>query len=186
MEGLLNLIQESMERAKGPGKFLPVFEVRLAEGGFGAGPGDQMTWDNRFDLGLQARWNLTALASAKDRQRAAHAKAQQAHLAYQDLRAKLTAGVQEARESILGGREEIETGSAQIGNAQEAFKLTDLRLKENPQAGSFGEALLALGTLARARANYVSSIRDFDKAQLRLMMLLGPGACKGAAASTPP
>src|SRR5205814_101700 len=69
LEGLLALIHESSEKAQGLGKFLPVFEVKMAEGGFGTGPGDQMTWDNRWDLGLQVRWNLTEFLTARDRRR---------------------------------------------------------------------------------------------------------------------
>src|SRR5207244_12389442 len=55
LEGLLNLLQNSIAKANGPARLLPVFEVRMAEGAFGAGPGDSLTWDNRWDLGLQAR-----------------------------------------------------------------------------------------------------------------------------------
>src|SRR5260370_28904266 len=64
MDGLLALIHEAMDRAQGLGKFMPVLGVRMAEGAFGAGPGSSSTWDNRFDLGLQARWNLTEYCSA--------------------------------------------------------------------------------------------------------------------------
>ena len=42
-----------------------------------------------------------------DRERILQAKTQQAHLAYQDLQAKLTAGVYESREAIVSGREQI-------------------------------------------------------------------------------
>src|SRR5262249_45916232 len=74
MEGLLALIHESSPRAKGPGRFLPVFELRMLEGGFGTGPGDRQVWDNRWDLGLQARWNLTDLLTSRERQRVIQAK----------------------------------------------------------------------------------------------------------------
>src|SRR5205085_5040776 len=103
MEGLLALIQESTERSAGASKYLPIFEVRMAEGGFGAGAGDRMDWDNRWDLGLQARWNLSDFFTRCERQRALQAKVQQAHLAYQDLRGKLTLGVQDSHETIVAG-----------------------------------------------------------------------------------
>jgi outer membrane protein TolC len=184
IEGLLNLIQKSMERAKGPGQLLPTFEMHMAEGGFGAGPGDRLDWDNRWDLVLQARWNLTPLVTAKDRQRAANAKMQQAHLAYQDLRGKLAAGVQEARETTLSGRHELEFVAGQIKNAEEAYTLSDQRLREAPagQGTSYSEVLLAVGSIARAKGNYLSVISSYDKAQLRLMVLLGAA---GAHAGTP-
>src|SRR5438132_12114263 len=65
MEGLLALIEESMCQAQGPGRYAPQLGLRLAEGGFGAGPGDQVTWANRLDLELQARWNRTETGTAR-------------------------------------------------------------------------------------------------------------------------
>jgi outer membrane protein TolC len=174
MEGLLALIQESIEKSKGPGKYLPIFEVRMGEGLFGAGAGDDFNWDNRWDLGLQARWNLTEALTARDRKRVAQAKVQQAHLAYQDLQGKLAAGVQEARETILAGRDEISFGERQIRDARHAFELSDRRLRLNPQPSSYSEALLALQALGRGQVNYLSALNAFDKAQLRLLVLLGP------------
>jgi outer membrane protein TolC len=177
MEGLLGLIQDSIERSKGASKYLPIFELRMAEGAFGAGPGDTMNWDNRWDLGVQARWNLTETVTVRDRQRVARAKIQQAQLAYQDLRGKLTAGVQEARETIVNGREQIADAERQVHNANRAFDLSDLRLREAFQPTSFSESLLAYESLARAQMNYISAISSYDKAELRLMVLLGPAAC---------
>jgi outer membrane protein TolC len=178
MEGLLALIQDSVERSQGAGKYLPIFEVRMAEGAYGAGPGDQMSWDNRWDLGLQARWNLTEFLTQKDRRRVAQARIQQAHLAYQDLRGKLTAGVQEGRASILSGREQIHLGEAQVSDASQAMDLSEKRLKENPQPTSYSESLLAHGAVARAQLNYLSALSAYNKAQIRLMVLLGPEACR--------
>ena len=187
IEGLLNLIQKSMERAKGPGQFLPTLEMHMAEGGFGAGPGDNLTWDNRWDLALQARWNLTPLVTAKDRQRAANAKLQQVHLAYQDLRGKLTAGVQEARETILSGKQEMELSAGQIKNAEEAYTLSDQRLRETAGQGtSYSEVLLAVGSIARAKGNYLSVISTYDKAQLRLLVLLGAAGSHPGMPCPPP
>ena len=177
LQGLLALIHESIARAKGPAQFLPVFEVRMLEGGFGAGPGDSLTWDNRWDLGVQARWNLSAVATKTDLQRAAQAKVQQAHLAYDDLRGKLTAGVQEARETSLGSRDEMQLSSAQIRNARDAYEFSALRRREDPRNTTFTEVLLAIGALSRAQMNYLNAVSAYDKAQLRLMVLLGPAAC---------
>jgi outer membrane protein TolC len=179
LEGLLNLIQDSLARSKGLGQLIPQLEAHMAEGGFGAGPGDRLDWANRWDLCVKARWNLTSLVGAKQRQEAAQAKVQQAQLAYQDLRGKLTAGIQEARETSLSGREEIKQGTDQIVHAQQAFELSERRRKDLPQAGSFTEVLLSLASLGRAQFSYLNAINAYDKAQLRLMMLLGPGACKG-------
>jgi outer membrane protein TolC len=177
MEGLLGVIQEGIEQGNGLGKYLPIFEMRMGEGAFGAGPGDGMNWDNRWDVGLQARWNLSEALSARDRQHVAAAKVQQAHLVYRDLEGKLAAGVQEARETVLSGREQITLGERQIQDARRAFELSDLRLRRNQQSTSYSEALLALQALGRAQVNYLSALNSYDKAQLRLMVLLGPDTC---------
>ena len=174
MEGLLNLIHESMARAQGPARLMPIIEMRMAEGGFGAGPGDSMDWDNRWDLGLQMRWNVTEFLTAQDRKRAAQSKIQQAHLAYGDLRAKLTAGVQESREAIFSGREQIHYTEEQIRQVRTAYDLSNLRLEKNPQPSSYSETLLAIATVGRAQLNYLMASSAYDKAQLQLMVLLGP------------
>jgi outer membrane protein TolC len=181
MEGLLALIHESIERSRGPGRLLPVFEVHMDEGIFATGPGSSSSWDNRWDFGIAARWNLTECLTRYDRERVIQAKTQQAHLAYQDLRAKLTAGVYEAREAILSGREQIRVVQEQITEAQRAHKLSDDRLRNNVANSSASEVLLSLQALALAQASYINVLRAFDKAQLRLMVLLGPSGDASAA-----
>jgi outer membrane protein TolC len=181
MEGLLALIQSAMDKARGPGRLMPAFDVRLAEGAFGTGPGDQMSWDNRLDLGLHARWNLTGLATARERQRLAQSKLAQAQLGYQDLRGRLTMGVQEARESSLSSSEQRRLAEEQIGHARSAYKISENRLTVlvGPNKASISEVLMAVRVLGGAQLNYLSAVRDFNKAQLRLMVLLG-GADGGA------
>jgi outer membrane protein TolC len=174
MEGLLALIDRSMERSKGPGRLLPVFEVYMDEGVFATGPGSRSDWDNSWNLGVAARWNLTQLLTRCDHERAVQAKTEQAHLAYQDLQAKLTAGVHEAREAILSGRAQIRVTREQIADARRAHKLSDDRLKNNVPGSSASEVLLSLQALAGAQGSYINALREYDKAQLRLLILLGP------------
>jgi outer membrane protein TolC len=185
MQGLLTTIQQGIERAQGPGKFMPVFELHLAEGGFGTGPGDTMDWDNRFDLGLQARWNLTQLATVSQRRRIAQAKVQQANLAYQDLQGKLAAGVQASREDILSGKIQIGHARQQIQDASQAFDLSNRRVKAGVQGSSYTEALLALSAYGRAERSYLEIVNAYDKAQLQLMILLGPAATRACIQSAP-
>jgi len=176
MEGLLALIQDSIEKYKGASKYLPIFEVRMAEGGFGAGPGDSLDWDNRWDLGFQARWNLTELITLRDRQRASRAKIHQAHLSYQELRNKLAAGVLSSQGTIINGRDQIKYSEQEVKDATRAYDLSYVRLQELEAATPYTEALLAIQSLARAQSNYVGAIREYDKAELQLMILLGPAA----------
>jgi outer membrane protein TolC len=185
MEGLLALIHESMAKACGPGKYLPVLEMRMIEGGFGTGPGDSMTWDNRWDLGLQARWNLMEWVTAHDRQRVLEAKTEQAHLAFQDLRGKLTAGVKEAREAIVGGQEQIHLAQEQVNEARRVHDLSEKRVQNLVQGSSYSEVLLSLVSVAGAQASYLNAVRDYDQAQIRLLILLGTAAGRPANGDCP-
>jgi outer membrane protein TolC len=173
MEGLLALIHDASEKAKGLGQYLPIVELHMAEGAFGAGPGASTDWDNRFDLGLQVRWNLTEFVTARERRRVADSKMQQAHLTYQDLRAKLTASVQAAREASLSGADQARLGRVQIEHAGKAYERSNYRLINNIKGRSPSEVLLAIRALGGAQLNYLNAVRDHDKAQLQLLVLLG-------------
>jgi outer membrane protein TolC len=173
LEAILCLIQQGMADAAGPSRFLPTFTAQMLEGGFWAGRNDQLDPANRFDLGVQARWSLTELCTADIRRRVAASLQAQAQFTYCDLRGKLTLGVQEAREAILSGREQLKLAEAQIQQAKSAVDLSETRLREAIPGATFSEVLLAQRSLAAARANYLMILRDFDKAQLRLMVLTG-------------
>jgi outer membrane protein TolC len=173
LEGLLAVITAAREKAKGPGRFLPVMEVRAVEGAFGAGPGARLDWDNRFDLGVQARWNLTDLFTARDQQRVADSRIQQVHLTYQDVRAKLTAGVQEAQAASLSGRDEIRLAGEALRHAKQGYELSDKRLKDNVPGSTTAEVAGYIRGLQSAYLNYVSVVSDYNKAQLRLLVLTG-------------
>jgi outer membrane protein TolC len=175
LEGLLNLIHQAAEKSQGFGKYLPVFDVRAGEGIFGAGPGSNSTWDNRFDIALQARWNLTPLVTARERKAVAHAKMQQVHLSMSDLKAKLTMGVQEAYESVQSGQEQIALAQRRILDAREAYNKSLWRL-QNVKGTAPSEVLMTIGMLGQAQMNYLQAVRDYDKAQLRLLVLLGLGS----------
>src|SRR5262249_7697801 len=179
LEGLLNLVQRSREQARSRANLIPVVEVCMGEGAFGAGPGASSTWDNRFDFVVSARWNLTEFATRCDKLRILDAKAQQAQLAYQDLRGKLAAGVQEAREAIVQGREQMRWGQEQIDHARQAYNLANERLTQGGQRSSPSEVLLGLHSVAQAQGDYLAAVRAYDRAQLRLWILLGPAATAG-------
>jgi outer membrane protein TolC len=181
LESLLAVVQDSIEKAKGPGMLLPIFEVRMAEGGFGAGPGDSMLWANRWDLCAQMRWNLTDLCKARDRQHVAESKLQQLYLTHQDLRNKLTAGVHEARSAITSGEEQIRLVAQQIGFANRAYQLSDERMNNPPLEKSERttevQVLQALRALELSHLRYLESVSAYDKAQLRLLVLTGTTSC---------
>jgi hypothetical protein len=62
-------------------------------------------------------------------------KLDETRLALEDARGKLAAGVREAREAILSGRQQIRERAVQVGHSAEAYRLNDLRLRENPRPG---------------------------------------------------
>ena len=173
IERILGLIQEGNEQGQGLGQYAPVVQVRMLQGGFGAGAGSELDWDNRWDLGVQVRWNLTECLTQKERRRVAQARIEQAHLSYQDLRGKLTMGVEEARAAIHSGRERIRLAEEQIRQAEQAYRLSDAQLRENIRGVTPGLVQLSLGALGMAQYSLVEAIRDHNRAQLRLLLLLG-------------
>ena len=173
LEAVLCIVQQGMADASGPARFLPTITAQAVEGGFWAGRNDILDPSNRFDLGVQARWSLSDLCTADIRQRIAGSLQQQAQLTYCDLRGKLTLGVQEAREVDPQRREQLRHAETQIEQARAALDLSEVRLREAIPGSTFSEVLLGARALAGARASYLSILRDYDKAQLRLMILTG-------------
>jgi outer membrane protein TolC len=173
MEAILCLIQKGMAEAAGPTRLLPVFSAQALEGGFGAGPDGTLSFTNRFDVAVQARWNVTQLLTADAQRRIGNSVLAQAHLTHADLKGKLTLAVQEARESILSGREQVRLAEEQIKQAQTALELSDVRLREGIPGATFSEVLQSQRAVAMARSNYLGALREYDKAQLRLLVLTG-------------
>ncbi len=177
LEGLLNLLQTSIAKANGPSRWLPVFEVRMAEGAFGAGPGASMSWDNRWDLALQARWDLSGLVTAQASQRVAQSKLQQVNLSLQDLRGKLTAGVEASRDEVLSSREQLPLAQQRIDRSTDAYRIhTDLRGEAEDKRPIIRELIQNIRLLREAQHDYLETLSAYDKAQVRLILLLGPTA----------
>jgi outer membrane protein TolC len=173
LQGLLAVVTSAREKAKGPCRFLPTVEAGAIEGLFGAGPGGSMDFDNRFDVLVQARWNLTDLFTAKDQQRRADSQIRQVELSYQDVRAKLTAGVEEAQQASVGGREEIRLAGDAVSHANKGYELSNKRLKDNVPGSSTAEVAGYIRALQTTYLNYLGVVSDYDKAQLRLLVLTG-------------
>lgn len=176
LERLLGVIQAGREKAKGPGRLLPIVEFRMLEGGFGAGPGSRLDWANRWDLGVQARWNLTDLLRAPKLEAVADAQIQQAHLTYHDVRAKLTLGVQEARDASLAGKEEVRLASEAVKHARQGYDLSRRRLKDNVAGSTTTEVIQYIRGLQTAYLAYLATVAAYDKAQVRLLVLTGAAA----------
>ncbi len=173
LESLLNLIDSAIQKSQGAARLLPRVDLFAGEGDFAAGPNSTLNNSNRFDLGVAVTWNITNLATRCERKRAAEAQRMQAQYAFADLRGRLTLGVQEARETALSDRDEIGLAQDQISHAEAAHKLSKQRLEESIQGSSPSEVLLSIQSLGIAQLNYLNAVREYNKAQIRLLLLTG-------------
>ena len=69
----------------------------------------------------------------------------------------------------------------QIDYAKKAYDLSNERLKENQRGSSASEVLLSMQSVSMAQLNYVTALRSYDRAQLRLLLLLGTAPGHGCA-----
>jgi outer membrane protein TolC len=180
LEGVLGVIQQGMNTATGAARFVPEVNVQVGEGLFGAGFGSTMTWANRLDAGVQARWNVSDLFLASRKKAVAFAQMNEAQWNYHELRSKLTLGVQDAQTTIQNTGTQFVVAEDQIRRAKEAAQLSR-KLKDTDPMGekltiSYADVTLTHKAVAMAQLNYIEILREFDKAQLRLMVLLGAGA----------
>jgi outer membrane protein TolC len=180
LERLLGVINAAREQAKGPGRFMPTVEMGVLEGLFGAGPGARMDFDNSLNVIVQARWNLTGLFTAEPTQRVAESRIQQVHLTYEDVRAKLATGVEEAQQASRSGRDEMRLAAEAVRHAAEGYRLSNERLKGHVQGSTTSEVMGYIRGLQSAYLNYVGVVAAYDKAQLRLLVLTGAagGDCR--------
>ncbi|MFO0929880.1 MAG: TolC family protein [Gemmataceae bacterium] len=185
LEGILAVIQEGLNRSYGPHNLLPTVQVNVFEGLFGAGPGASLAFDNRLDVGVQLRWNITALFQAEHNRDLGRSKHKQAMYTYHDLRGKLAAGVQESRDAILSGREQIGLAIGQVRQASEAYRLSDRRLEEGVRGATEADVVLQIRSLELAHFNHLQAIAAHNRAQVKLLLLLGPQPKPPAAGSLP-
>ncbi len=129
--------------------------------------------------------NRTGAALVCGRLQMAQSQLRQAQLAQVDLHGKLRAGVEEAVSSILSGREQITQASGAIQHAAETYRLLDERLKKqgeeaNQRNRTYDAVLVSIQQLAQAHGNYLTAVRAYNKAQVRLLLLIGTyNDCRG-------
>lgn len=108
----------------------------------------------------------------------ARSELQQAQLSLLSLHSKLAAGIEEAYSAILSGHEQISRAADAIPHAAETYRLLDVRLtKENPETSTRNNTYNAIQSsiqqLSLAHANYLKAIDGYNKAQARLLLLVG-------------
>jgi outer membrane protein TolC len=176
MEGIIDTVSQALERTYGHNNLLPAIQANLCEGPFGAGPGGSLAWDNRFDLGLQLKWNVTQLCQIESRRNLIRSKQAQAMYSLDEVKNKLALGVTDSRDTILAGREQIGLATSQIRHADESYKVSERRMEAGLEGGKVpSEVLLAIRNVEQAHFNHLQAIQSHNKAQVRLLMLLGGG-----------
>jgi outer membrane protein TolC len=129
--------------------------------------------------GLETICHLTGCCSICARLREAEARLREVQLAREDLAGKLVAGVREARSAILSGREQITLGGEQIRHAAESHKQSNIRLNDTLSGPNINDVLGSLRGLDAAYSGYLQAVAAYNKAEVRLAVLLGwNGGCK--------
>ncbi|HWG47166.1 MAG TPA: TolC family protein [Gemmataceae bacterium] len=108
----------------------------------------------------------------------AQSQSQQANFALFDTQGKLRAGVEEAVSAILSGRDQITRGASAIQHAAETYRIMDLILTEGAEAArrsssTYNAVLRSIQQLSQTHANYLSAVSAYNKAQVRLLLLIG-------------
>ena len=173
LEGILGAVQSGFGDVEGPARFLPIVQFQMGEGLFGAGPGGTMAWANRFDMGVQAKWNVSDAFSAHKKRQVALSQINQVQMTYAELKARLALGVQEARTTSLASAAQFAAAEELIKEGRLVAEKTRL-LADNQMNNVTGSAVVqAHKAVAMAQLNYVDLMREYDKAQMRLLTLTG-------------
>jgi outer membrane protein TolC len=173
LEEILGAIHASIAEANSPKQFLPTVQVSLVEGAFAAGPGGTLGLDNRFDLCLSVKWNLTEYLTSRERLRLAQSKLCQAELSAQELKNKLALAVREARDTITASREQFRLAAEQVRSGAELYRLTRMALLENLAGTKITDVLASVRALQQAHLAHIQTVQNHNKAQVRLLLLLG-------------
>jgi outer membrane protein TolC len=177
LEGMLATIDHAIEQSESLLRFLPTFKATVVEGAFGAGPDSSLAWDNRFDACLSAKWCLNDLCTACGRRAKAESGRRQVELSLEDLRGGLAARVKEARAAVLEGREQIRHLGEQVQHAHAAYERSKTRFESTPLQ-VFSEVLQSIRSLEQAHMQYLAAVAAYNKAEVRLLVLLDGGCAK--------
>jgi outer membrane protein TolC len=122
---------------------------------------------------LQIACNLTGSCKYCGRVKYVELKVDEVRVAREDQAGKLRLGVLEARSAILSGRDQIGRASDQIRHAAEAYRLGNIRLDDMLTAGTLGDVIQSIRLLDAAHFGYLQAVAAYDKAEVRLLILLG-------------
>jgi hypothetical protein len=129
--------------------------------------------------------NATGCGSICGRLQEGEARLREVQAAREDLAGKLELGVREARAAIHSGREQITLGVEQLKHASEAYKQNkriQQDAEENQMLPAINGVLLSIRGLEASHSGYIQAVSAYNKAQVRLAVLLGvAGNCPNPA-----
>jgi hypothetical protein len=102
----------------------------------------------------------------------------QAQWSLYSVQAKLRAGVEDAFAAVLSGREAIDLAVKAIDRAAETYRRMDSRLTAESSVDAmrnktYDGVLNSIRQVAQANSEYITAVRDYDKAQARLLIMIG-------------
>lgn len=162
---------------------LPSISMNVGQGTFGGGFGSSLEdFDSRTDVGVNVYWDVLKVVGNSKARSLFESQRRQALLQHDQVTSKLAAGVVVALNSARQAQEKIKLAETEIEVAIQSYQLSHARLKA-AETLSF-EVLQAIGTLGTARADYLSAVIEYNKAQIQLQYLVGshypaihPGNC---------
>ncbi|MGL4462334.1 MAG: TolC family protein, partial [Planctomycetia bacterium] len=176
---ILASLEEQTEKLK-TAALLPNMSVDLGQGTFGGGTGGRNTdYNGRTDLELNVYWDVTDLLGARAQKSLLSSKKRQVMLQREQIAGRLATGVVVAHTNAREAKARLKLAEEEIADAIESYNLSRQRLL-NAETLSI-EVMQAIGSLGTARGNYLSAVRDFNRAQIQLRYLIGFGLTEGCA-----
>jgi len=153
--------------------WLPHLFLGYGGAGFGGGSNsDLQNFGVRGDLDALAIWQVRNMGLGNSAiQREKGSQHRQAHLQFEWIRDQVIAEVAQAYSKSLYRKEQIEYAEQQIVAAADALPLNLKGIRDGVIRPI--EAQQAIASLAGARSLYLSSVIDFNQAQLELVRALG-------------
>ncbi len=175
LEGLLRLIDETRAAAEGPSRLLPALEVTMNEGAIGSGPGADVvrqSVQHRHEPALEPDRGAHREGTAA----AGRPQGGAGTIELSGFAGPADPGRDRGAGAILSGQDQLPLAEDQVRHAERSYALSASRLKESIKGRSPSEVLQAIRGLGAARLQVIQTVRDLDKAQLRLLLLVGNGS----------
>ncbi len=159
---------------------VPRLEVSYLAGEFGGGTHDEIDhWGGRGDGAAQAIWELHNLGAGDlARARANRSQYNQANLHVQEVQAQVAAEVTAAAKLVRHRERTLASAQEALRQAEETWRrlylvaVKQLDPRERNLLSTL-EPIIAIRDLVQARAQYLTQVIEYNKAQFRLYVALG-------------